>query len=157
VAEAIDRLSKRVREAKQSNQQRLVVIVGRGLHSEGGPKIKPAVIDFAKQHRIEHNLNSPNAGCITFFFNKCQDVFDSSSLNRSTINSWSDGSNINSQRISRNVNSYPIRQSQAQFNRRAVSRTQRSSDESFGWFVLKAVAGLIWSGMKTVFNRLLEK
>jgi DNA-nicking Smr family endonuclease len=68
VSEAIEFLSKRVDTAVSSNQSKLIVIVGRGLHSQGGPKVKPAVIKFAKQHEIQHDLDSPNAGCITFLF-----------------------------------------------------------------------------------------
>jgi DNA-nicking Smr family endonuclease len=69
VSEAIDFLSKRVEAAKNSNENQLIVIVGRGLHSQGGPKIKPAVVKFANKHKIQFHLDSPNAGCITFLFN----------------------------------------------------------------------------------------
>lgn len=68
VPEAIDRLTQRVEIAKKTHQSELIVIVGRGIHSQGGPKIKPAVIKYANTHKIKHKLNSPNAGCITFTF-----------------------------------------------------------------------------------------
>jgi DNA-nicking Smr family endonuclease len=68
VTEAIDRLNRRVEQARKSGEHELIVIVGRGIHSEGGPKIKPAVIKYATKNKIEHQLNSPNAGCITFEF-----------------------------------------------------------------------------------------
>lgn len=68
VAEAIERLSKRISRAKQYGENSLIVIAGRGRHSENGPKIKPAVIDFAKKNRIQYEENSPNSGCILFKF-----------------------------------------------------------------------------------------
>lgn len=68
VAEAIERLNQRVKLAKQCCLPNLVVIVGRGIHSERGPKIKPAVVKYANKNNIQYQMDSPNAGCITFEF-----------------------------------------------------------------------------------------
>lgn len=68
VQEAIDRLTRRVNDSKSSGQNILVIIVGRGLHSQGTPKIKPAVIKFAIKHKIQHEVDSPHVGCIKFQF-----------------------------------------------------------------------------------------
>lgn len=66
VPEAIERLKERVIMALNQNWHELIVIVGRGLHSEGGPKIRPAVIKFASQHGLSYEL--PNPGRIRFEF-----------------------------------------------------------------------------------------
>lgn len=66
VKEAIERLSDRIAFAKIRNVDELTVIVGRGLHSQGGPKLKPAVIKYANSNGISHRMESPNLGCIRF-------------------------------------------------------------------------------------------
>lgn len=66
VKEAIERLSARVAFVKKGNDDELTVIVGRGLHSQGGPKLKPAVIKYANSNGILHRMDSPNPGCLRF-------------------------------------------------------------------------------------------
>lgn len=68
VKEAIERLSVRVASAKRRNLDELTVIVGRGLHSQGSPKLKPAVIKYANSNGILHRMDSPNLRCIRFEF-----------------------------------------------------------------------------------------
>ena len=87
VAEAINYLTKRIEVDKKSHQRRLVVIVGRGIHSQGGPKIKPAVIKFATKHNIDFDENEPNAGCVTFNFNYSNDRPSTRNANRIRGNS----------------------------------------------------------------------
>lgn len=66
VSEAIDRLKIRLDVIGKKDYERLYVIVGRGIHSPDGPKLKPAVFDFASKHNIPHVLHIHNSGCIVF-------------------------------------------------------------------------------------------
>lgn len=68
VSEAIDRLIKRVLDVKRENGRELTIIVGKGINSRDGPKLKPAVDDFARSRKIRYHMNSPNSGCIRFEF-----------------------------------------------------------------------------------------
>lgn len=70
VDEALDRLQKRVLSCKKNNVNELIVIVGQGNHSTDGPKIKPAVLEYAKCDGIRHRPNTPNAGCVLFEFDQ---------------------------------------------------------------------------------------
>ena len=44
----------------------LKVIVGKGLHSTAGAKIKPAVESFGRNNSFQYIMDTPNPGCITF-------------------------------------------------------------------------------------------
>lgn len=69
VKEAIERLEDRVIYALESGRiQRLDVIVGQGHHSDGGAKLKPSVMQFAKENGIPYALYKHNPGCIQFQF-----------------------------------------------------------------------------------------
>lgn len=68
VSEAIERLKQRVAQCREENSLNLIVIVGKGKHSSGGPKIKPAVVSYAMKSRLHFHPDSPNAGCITIEF-----------------------------------------------------------------------------------------
>lgn len=68
VPEAIEYFKKYVDDAQKRQFRELIVIVGRGIHSEGGPKIKPAVIEYAKKHKMRYEEDSPHVGCIRFEF-----------------------------------------------------------------------------------------
>lgn len=70
VPEAIEQLSQRVKKVKENKNFDLIVIVGRRLHSDKGPKIKPAVIEFANNNEIKYKLDMPTFGCIKLEFNK---------------------------------------------------------------------------------------
>lgn len=68
VNEAIQMLKMRIDLIKSNDIENdagiLKVIVGRGKHSNKGPKIKPAVIQFAQNEQIHHQINPYNSGCI---------------------------------------------------------------------------------------------
>lgn len=59
VNEAIEKLSECVIEAISIDVRQLDVIVGRGRHSEDGPKLKPSVEQFAKENSISCSFNHP--------------------------------------------------------------------------------------------------
>ena len=67
VGETINKLNYRIEEIMKTNHRSLVVIVGRGLHSRNGPKLKPAVIGYAQNRRIRFFVDSPRLGCITLY------------------------------------------------------------------------------------------
>lgn len=64
VREAIRKLEDRITTATNENIKQIFVIVGRGLHSVGGPKIKPAVELFARDNLIPFGEEKFNPGCI---------------------------------------------------------------------------------------------
>lgn len=66
VKEAIQRLDNHIAWVIRKSVLNLDVIVGQGLHSENGPKIKPNVIEFAKSRRIPFSVNERNPGCVIF-------------------------------------------------------------------------------------------
>lgn len=70
VNEALERLKKRIRRCNNQNIKELIVIVGQGNHSADGPKIKPAVLQYAATDKIRHRPNTPNPGCILFEFDE---------------------------------------------------------------------------------------
>lgn len=75
VTEAIEYLIKYVDFAQERGHRALVVIVGRGIHSEGGAKIKPAVIQYAKEEDIRYQADKPNVGCIRFLFDEPRNIY----------------------------------------------------------------------------------
>lgn len=64
VSEAIAKLSDRVAYAVRNNIDKLTVIVGQGHNSEYGPKLKPAVVEFASASGIPLKLSFSNPGRI---------------------------------------------------------------------------------------------
>lgn len=72
VKEALDRLSSHLDLAKAEGLSKLFVIVGRGLHSNGGPKLKPAVVEYARQQNIVHYLHPRNEGCVIFLIDQAK-------------------------------------------------------------------------------------
>lgn len=66
VKEATEVLKMKLAEAQGDGLQGLDVIVGQGNHSEGGPRIKPAVIAYAKTNKLTYNISDRNPGCIHF-------------------------------------------------------------------------------------------
>lgn len=64
VSEAIAKLTDRFNAVIWTNIRELTVIVGRGHHSECGPKLKTAVIDFAVKNNITYCFDSLNPGRI---------------------------------------------------------------------------------------------
>lgn len=68
VDDAIDRLHEKI--ISSSRLSPLTVIVGKGKHSPNGrPKIKPAVLEYAKDHGIHTKAVPGNDGRIIFDFN----------------------------------------------------------------------------------------
>lgn len=66
VEEAKERAEAAIKRAKANGVKKLVFIVGKGLHSEGGvPKIKPAILSLINKHNLRCTPNVPNPGCIT--------------------------------------------------------------------------------------------
>jgi hypothetical protein len=72
VPRAINLLMQRVDYMERHNLQQLTVIVGQGYHSYGGePRIKPAVIDFARFNRISYYYDPINSGRILLDVPRC--------------------------------------------------------------------------------------
>ncbi|KAL2911806.1 hypothetical protein HK105_208739 [Polyrhizophydium stewartii] len=66
VHEAVELADKRIAECRAAEVPELVLIVGKGLHSVGGKaKVKPAIIELLKKHRIDADVGEPNEGCVT--------------------------------------------------------------------------------------------
>lgn len=66
VSEAIEYLELKVAKFQSENKCDLIVIVGRGIHSKTGPKIRPAVIKYAEKQKMNYQVDSPHVGCIRF-------------------------------------------------------------------------------------------
>lgn len=64
VNEAIAKLTERIDHARNNGIDKLTVIVGQGNNSETGPKLKPAVTEFAVVNSIPYKLSVTNAGRI---------------------------------------------------------------------------------------------
>lgn len=64
VNEAIGKLTDRVNDAIKRSVLQLIVIVGRGNHSVGEPKLKEAVANFAFKNNIRYELDHFNTGRI---------------------------------------------------------------------------------------------
>lgn len=82
VGEAIAKLEERIKLAKLNNLSNLMIIVGRGNHSEGEAKLRPAVIRFAKRNNISYRLNLENKGRVYINF----DSSERSPTQRTNIN-----------------------------------------------------------------------
>ncbi len=67
VKEAIQKLLERLKQLIGDSEDVLDIIVGRGIHSECGARIKPSVINFANDHCIRHEINKQNEGMIRFW------------------------------------------------------------------------------------------
>lgn len=71
VDESIARIEQRIQACTRSGCASLIVIVGRGNHSQGGAggrKIKPAMEKLVAQHKLKIAVDTPNAGCLTVYF-----------------------------------------------------------------------------------------
>jgi len=65
VKEAIEHTDRALQEAKQKGDSELHLIVGKGLHSQGGAaKIKPAIEELMQKHHISAELDPHNAGVL---------------------------------------------------------------------------------------------
>lgn len=68
VREAIEYLEKRIGAALQRKESHLDVIVGKGLHSEHGAKIKPAVEEMCEKYKFKYSIDDDNSGVIIIDF-----------------------------------------------------------------------------------------
>ncbi|KAJ7703291.1 hypothetical protein B0H17DRAFT_1042619 [Mycena rosella] len=65
VKEAIEHTDQALQEAKQRGDSELHLIVGKGLHSQGGAaKIKPAIEELMQKHQLSAELDPHNAGVL---------------------------------------------------------------------------------------------
>lgn len=67
VDDAMKQLQKRIDLVKRKNLSSLIIIVGKGNHSGDGPKLKPAVVQFAQHQGFRHKFI--NAGRIQIALN----------------------------------------------------------------------------------------
>lgn len=67
VDEAIKKLKERIDYVKTRSVHQLCVIVGRGIHSKCGPKLKNAVANYAFKNNIHHALDNLNPGRINLY------------------------------------------------------------------------------------------
>lgn len=65
--DAINKLETRINLVRSRRLPHLDVIVGRGNHSEDGPKLKPAVIEFIRDRNLA--FQTINDGCLRLEFN----------------------------------------------------------------------------------------
>lgn len=75
VSEAIEYLVQHIALAQERGHRALIVIVGRGIHSEGGARIKPAVIMYAEEENIRYQVDLPNVGCIRLVFHEPRIIY----------------------------------------------------------------------------------
>ncbi|KAF8993688.1 hypothetical protein BDQ17DRAFT_1367988 [Cyathus striatus] len=64
VKEAIARTDQALQEAKARGDSELRLIVGKGLHSRGSAKIKPAIEELMQKHKLVAHLDEDNAGVL---------------------------------------------------------------------------------------------
>ncbi|WVQ81194.1 hypothetical protein IAT38_003316 [Cryptococcus sp. DSM 104549] len=65
VKEAIERTEAAISQAQRNGREELNVIVGKGLHSQGGhAKIKPAVEQLMKKYNLSANIDPHNTGVL---------------------------------------------------------------------------------------------
>ncbi|KAJ6609822.1 hypothetical protein B0H10DRAFT_2062625 [Mycena sp. CBHHK59/15] len=65
IKEAIEQTDKALEEAKRRGDSEVHLIVGKGLHSQGGAaKIKPAIEELMQKHRLFAELDPHNAGVL---------------------------------------------------------------------------------------------
>lgn len=69
VKEAVEAVEKALVRGRTAGQSRLVLVVGRGLHSAGGmAKLRPAMQSLLMRHNLRATVGVPNEGCITVEF-----------------------------------------------------------------------------------------
>ncbi|GLC34753.1 hypothetical protein PLESTB_001159700 [Pleodorina starrii] len=69
VKEAVATVERALSRGRAAGQARLVLVVGRGLHSAGGvAKLRPAIEQLVRRHNVRVTAGAPNAGCITVEF-----------------------------------------------------------------------------------------
>ncbi|CAG8636088.1 26438_t:CDS:2, partial [Dentiscutata erythropus] len=64
VKEALDKAESRIQHCKANKFNHLIIIVGRGKHSSGLAKLKPAIINLMKKYQLRCTSDKPTVGCI---------------------------------------------------------------------------------------------
>ncbi|CAG8518837.1 1775_t:CDS:2 [Racocetra fulgida] len=64
VKEAMDKTESRIQYCKANKIDHLVIIVGRGKHSSGLAKLKPAIINLMKKYQLRCTPDKPTVGCL---------------------------------------------------------------------------------------------
>jgi len=64
VKEAISKTDRAIQEAKARGDTQLNLIVGKGLHSRGAAKLKPAIEDLMRKHQLNAEIDPDNAGVL---------------------------------------------------------------------------------------------
>ncbi|CAG8574078.1 2502_t:CDS:2 [Gigaspora margarita] len=64
VKEAMDKAESRIQYCKANKIDHLVIIVGRGKHSSGLAKLKPAIINLMKKYQLRCTPDKPTVGCL---------------------------------------------------------------------------------------------
>ncbi|CAG8657933.1 25176_t:CDS:2 [Cetraspora pellucida] len=64
VKEAMDKTESRIQHCKANKIDHLVIIVGRGKHSSGLAKLKPAIINLMKKYQLRCTPDKPTVGCL---------------------------------------------------------------------------------------------
>ncbi|TFK25713.1 DUF1771-domain-containing protein, partial [Coprinopsis marcescibilis] len=72
VKEAIARTEEALETAKRTGQVEIKLIVGKGLHSSNGAKLKPAIETLMKKYQLDAELDPRNAGVLVVRLNRPQ-------------------------------------------------------------------------------------
>ncbi|KAF6761184.1 cytoplasmic protein [Ephemerocybe angulata] len=70
VKEALARTEQAIEEAKRNGKTEVHLIVGKGLHSTSGAKVKPAIEGLMKKHQLDAELDPQNAGVLIVHLNR---------------------------------------------------------------------------------------
>lgn len=70
VKEAIARTEQAVEDAKRRGQTEIKLIVGKGLHSTSGAKIRPAIEDLMKKYQLDAEIDPDNTGVLIVRLNR---------------------------------------------------------------------------------------
>ncbi|KAG2015503.1 hypothetical protein CC2G_008771 [Coprinopsis cinerea AmutBmut pab1-1] len=70
VKEAISRTEEALEAAKRRGDTELKLIVGKGLHSSNGAKIKPAIENLMKKYQLDAELDPNNGGVLVVRLNE---------------------------------------------------------------------------------------
>ncbi|TEB38190.1 hypothetical protein FA13DRAFT_729249 [Coprinellus micaceus] len=69
VKEALARTEDALEDARRRGQGEVKLIVGKGLHSSSGAKIKPAIEDLMKKYQLNAEIDPQNAGVLVVRMN----------------------------------------------------------------------------------------
>ncbi|KAJ3529212.1 hypothetical protein NMY22_g9085 [Coprinellus aureogranulatus] len=69
VKEALARTEQALENARRNGQSEVKLIVGKGLHSSSGAKIKPAIEDLMRKYQLDAEIDPSNAGVLVVRMN----------------------------------------------------------------------------------------